>query len=109
MGKWATYQKRGGGSIFGQIAAPGASSYSVGTITTTTIPLTRVDPIPTGADSMVAQAWNVATGLPVLSQTVGSGALNGLTTGTQYRFRVAWFRGAVQVSDWSPTAVATTL
>lgn len=106
MGKWATYQKRGGSEAYGQLAAPGPSGgdWTIGAPTTTTIPVTRVAPIPSGATGMNFRAISNATGLVIAE----SGTLTGLTTATTYRVAAAWWNGAQRVSEYSAATLVTT-
>lgn len=110
MGKWATYQKRGGSNIGGggliMLAAPGPSGgdWTIGAPTTTTIPTTRVAAIPSPATQMIFRAINNATG----AVTQESGALNALVTGTTYRVAASWFSAAGRISDYSPATLVTT-
>jgi hypothetical protein len=108
MGKWATYQKRGGSDQFGALPAPGPSGgdWTIGAPTTTTIPFTRVAVIPSGATQMLARAINNATG--AIASAFSGSPISSLTTGTTYRVQTAWFNGAVQVSEASPSTLVTT-
>jgi hypothetical protein len=111
MGKWAQYRKRGTNVQQGSLAAPVAGQFTVGTPTTTTIPVTRVASIPLGADDMVARAIVAATGTIGATQAGAGGTnltLTGLVSATAYRVYVAWFNGVVRVSDWSISTPATT-
>jgi hypothetical protein len=107
MGKWATYQRRGGSSMFGSLAAPGPSGgdWTIGTVTATTIPTTRVAPVPSGAVSMLFRAINNVTG--AVTQPFNT-SIAGLTTATAYRVQAAWFNGTQQVSEASPATLVTT-
>lgn len=100
MGKWATYQRRGGGALFGSIAAPGpaptdwtAVTGGVGVIT-----VTRVAAIPSPATVMIFRAIDTTTNLVAAS----SGTLTGLVSGRAYRVQASWFGPLGQLSDWSP-------
>lgn len=109
MGKWATYQKRGGSDAFGALPAPGPSGgdWTIGSPTTTTIPFTRVAVIPGGATQLLARAIKNSDGS--LASAFSGTPISSLTTGTQYRVQTAWFNGAVQVSEASPSTLVTTL
>jgi hypothetical protein len=104
MGKWATYQKRGGSNFFGSIAQPGPSGgdWTIGTPAAGAIPVTRVAAIPSGATQMLWRAINNATGVQAIAF---SGSLSGLTPGTTYRIQAAWFNGSQQVSEASPATL----
>lgn len=106
MGKWSTYQKRGGAVAFGSVAQPGPSGgdWTIGTPTTTTIPVTRVAALPASATGMNFRAINNTTGLVVAE----SGTLTALTTGTIYRVAAAWWNGAIRVSEYSAATLVTT-
>lgn len=108
MGKWATYQKRGGSEAFGSLPQPlGApTDWTIGAPTTTTIPLTRVAAIPAGATAMLWRAIKNSDG--TLGSPFNGSPLSGLTTGTQYRVQAAWFNGAQQVSEASVASLVTT-
>jgi hypothetical protein len=102
MGKWATYQKRGGQAAFGMMAAPGpaptdwtAVTGGVGVIT-----VTRVAPIPTGATGMNWRAIDTTTNLVTVNW---AGSLVGLVSGRPYRVQASWWNAAVMVSDASPS------
>lgn len=100
MGKWATYQKRGGSNAYGSIAAPGpaptdwtAVTGGVGVIT-----VTRVAALPSPATSMLFRTIDTTTNLQV---TLGATA-TGLVTGRSYRVQAAWFGPMGQLSEFSP-------
>jgi len=104
MGKWATYQKRGGQQAFGTIAAPGPAPTDFTAVTGGfgVITVTRVAGIPAGASGMNFRA------IRLLDGTVGqnwNGVLTTLTSGNVYKVQAAWFNGAVQVSDASPVVL----
>lgn len=106
MGKWAQYSKRGSALLFGSIPAPAIADFTIGSPTATTIPVTRVAPIPAGSTAMLWRATNNATG--VLAAAYTGSPISGLVTATQYRVQAAWFNGSQQVSDSSPAVLVTT-
>lgn len=106
MGKWATYQKRGGSQTFGLLSAPGPSGgdWTIGAPTATTIPVTRVAAIPAPATQMIFRAINNATGLVIAE----SGTLTGLVTATTYRVQSSWWNAAGRISEYSPATLVIT-
>lgn len=106
MGKWATYQKRGGSPQFGVMAPPNpppvgftALTGGVGVIT-----VTRLDAIPGGATQMLFRAIDSTTNLVAVNY---NSTLTGLVSGRVYKVQAAWFNGAIQVSDASVAATPT--
>jgi|KBSMisStaDraftv2_1062788.scaffolds.fasta_scaffold156327_2 hypothetical protein len=101
MGKWATYQKRGGGAIFGSIAAPGPAPTDFTAVTggVGVITVTRVAAIPSGATGMNFRAIDTTTNL--VAQDF-NGTLTGLISARVYKVQAAWFNGALRVSEASP-------
>jgi hypothetical protein len=101
MGKWATYQKRGGTSFFGSISAPGPSpgDWTAATGGVGVINVTRFAGLPSGASQMLYRAIDTTTQLVAVpfNQT-----LTGLVSGRAYKVQSAWFNGGVQVSEASP-------
>lgn len=105
MGKWATYQKRGGSNVFGNVLQPlgaptdwTAVTGGVGVIT-----VTRLAGIPGGATQMLWRAIDTTTNIVALN---GNATLTGLVSGRAYRVQASWWNGTVLVSDWSlPTTV----
>lgn len=104
MGKFAQYRKRGSAPQFGSMAAPADADWTIGVTTSSTIPTTRVAPIPAGATSMLWRAIVAATGVA----GAYTGTLSGLLSATQYKVQAAWFNGAQKVSDDSAVKLATT-
>lgn len=105
MGKWATYQKRGGSNQFGSIAAPGpaptdftAVTGGVGVITVTRVAAT---PSPATGGSQGGMFFRAIDNTNNQVTVNGSSTLTGLVSGRQYRVSAAWFGAAGQLSDWS--------
>jgi hypothetical protein len=100
VGKWATYQKRGGNSFFGMLTQPGpsgvdwnASTGGVGVIT-----VTRLANLQVPAVALNYRAIDTTTNL-VAAQ---GGTLTGLVSGRAYRCQAAWVTAAaIPISDWS--------
>lgn len=101
MGKWATYQKRGGSNFFGSIAAPGPAPTDFTAVTggVGVITVARVAAIPNGATSMLFRAKDNTTNLVTIAY---SSSLTGLVSGRSYNVQAAWFNGPIQVSEGSP-------
>jgi hypothetical protein len=101
MGKWATYQKRGGSNMFGSIAAPGPAPTDFTAVTggVGVITVTRVAPIPGAATQMLFRAIDTTTNLVTVPY---NGILTGLVSGRAYRVQAAWWNGSQQVSEASP-------
>lgn len=101
MGKWATYQKRGGCQQFGTMQPLGAppTSWSAVTGGAGVITVTRFDPIPSGATGVNYRAIDTTTNLVA----VISGSLTGLVSARVYKVQAAWYNGSLPVSDWSPS------
>jgi hypothetical protein len=100
MGKWSTYQRRGGSSLFGTMAAPGPAPTDFTAVTggVGIITVARVAPIPSGATTMLFRAIDTVTNVP----GAFTGTLTGLVSARPYRVQATWFDGARQVSDPSP-------
>lgn len=111
MGKFATYQKRGGSGFMGPLTAPRAADFSVGTITTSAIPINRGIGFPGGADGAAVMDVKVSDGTPIVQAPTAATPIanSGLTTGTQYRVYVSWYNGTARVSDWTLVSTSTTL
>lgn len=94
-----------GGMGFGP-AAP--TNLTVGTVTSTTVPLTWTAPSPT-PDSYVVQSStdNGASWTDVASPSTATATISGLTTATTYKFRVAAVKNTVR-GDYSAVVSATT-
>ena len=101
MGKWATYQKRGGSNLFGSVAEPAAAPTDFTAVTggVGVITVTRVAAIPSGATGMNFRAIDTTTQLVTVNW---NGTLTGLVSGRAYKVQAAWFNGAMQVSGASP-------
>lgn len=101
MGKWATYQKRGGSNMFGTFAAPAAAPTDFTAVTggVGVITVARVAAVPTGATAMLWRAIDTTTQLVA---SAFNGTLTGLVSGRAYKVQAAWFNGAMQVSEASP-------
>lgn len=105
MGKWATYQKRGGNSFYGAMATlrPAPVGWSAITGGAGAITVTRFDSLPAGATGNNYRTIDQVTQLAVLH----GATVTGLVSGRIYKVQAAWFNGTVQVSDWSePVLVA---
>lgn len=104
MGKWATYQKRGGQAQFGIMAPPGPppGDWTAVTGAVGVINVTRFVGVPSGATQMLFRAidqTNQSVPLP------GNTVLTGLVSGRAYKVQSSWWNGAIAVSDWSPGIV----
>lgn len=101
MGKWATYQKRGGSNQYGTLAAPGVSGvdWSATTGGVGVINVTRLAGLATGATGMNYRAIDTTTQLVTVNW---NGSLTGLVSGRAYKVQAAWFNGATQLSEASP-------
>jgi hypothetical protein len=111
MGKYAQYLKRGRNLQQGFLTAPALADFTLGVATATTVPVTRVPNIPTGADGLGSIAVLAAGGGPaIMGPTTAASPFNqsGLVTATTYNIRVAWFIGATRISDYSPPRSVTT-
>lgn len=99
MGKWATYQKRGGSNFFGSVATlnPPPTGWTAVTGGVGVITVTRFDAIPAGATGANYRAIDTTTNLVAAL----SGTLTGLVSGRVYKVQAAWYNGAQQVSEWS--------
>lgn len=104
MGKYATYQKRGGSGQYGSLAAPQPAPTDF-TLTSTLagrVESTRLAALAAGATGFNYRVVDSVTG----AATVYAATQTGLVTGRVYRGQAAWFNGAIQVSDWSaPTNI----
>lgn len=102
MGKWATYQKRGGSNLYGSVLAPGAAPTDWTAVTggVGVITVTRVAAIPSGATQMLWRAIDTTNNLVPLT---GNATLTGLVSGRAYKVQASWFNGGTAVSDWSPS------
>lgn len=101
MGKWATYQKRGGADQYGQLAAPGASGGDWSAVTggVGVITVTRFAALQSPATGMNYRAIDTTTQLVTVNW---NGSLTGLVSGRAYKCQAAWFNGAQQLSEASP-------
>lgn len=104
MGKWATYQKRGGSGQQGSLAAPGPAptDWTAVTGAAGVITVTRVAAIPAGATAMLWRAQDTTTNVMT---NFGNSTLTGLVSGRAYKVQASWFNGALLVSDWSAATV----
>lgn len=111
MGKWAQYQKRGGARITGNMSAPIAGNFTIGTVTTTTIPVNRVAAIPAPATQAgVLVVHNLSGAVAFENNAAGTPiTATGLTSGVTYRVYAAWFANNVRLSDWFLVALQATL
>lgn len=112
MGKWSQYSKRGSARHHGALVAPLLADFSTGTITTNQINVNRTPAFPSGATGFIAQAQLQSGGAIVSNSPLTTGfiaPITGLTPVTAYRWRVAWFNGSNQVSDWGPWTNASTV
>jgi hypothetical protein len=102
MGKWATYQKRGGQIMFGLLPPPNAAPTGFTAVTggVGVITVTRVDAIPAPATNMFFQAIDNTTQVPA---NTWNATLTGLVSGRAYRVRASWFGPSGQISDGSAT------
>lgn len=100
MGKWATYQKRGGSNFFGSLQVPGPAPTSWTAITggAGVITVTRFDPLPSPATSMLFRAIDTTTGLVTVNW---NSTLTGLVSARLYKVQAAWFGPSGQLSDAS--------
>lgn len=101
MGKWSTYQKRGGSGFIGSMAPPGVANggdWTLGVGAVGAINVTRNASIPTGATAMLWRAKDTTTNLMTAT---GNTVLNGLVSGRVYAVQAAWWNGAQLMSDWS--------
>lgn len=110
MGKWATYQKRGGSAAFGSLQAPDAAPAGFTAVTggVGVITVSRVQSTPSPATGG-AQNGMFFRAIDTTNQTVtvnGQSTLTGLVSGRTYKVQAAWF-GNGQLSEWSaPILVA---
>lgn len=112
MGKYAQYLKRGSAAQQGNNVAPATSNFTIGTTTSTTIPVNQATTRPPGVDGFVARALLTSTGKFVAASPITSGTvatITGLVTATAYSVQIAWYSGSTQVSDYSASLPATTL
>lgn len=112
MGRWAKARRNGGPNSGGLQAAPVLADFSLGVVTSTTIPVNRAGAIPAPADRWGIMVINQATRV-VSFQNIAAGTpitATGLVTFTTYEVRIAWFRSPTleRVSEWSPPFVTTT-
>lgn len=109
MGKWATYQKRGSAPFFGTIPQFPLTGFSVTLPTVNGFTVGRTTPIPEPADSYGARFRTTAGGAWVnTAQSTGNIVVNTAASLTDYTVQAAWFKGTVQLSDWSPVRTITT-
>lgn len=111
MGKWAQYQKRGTARASGPLGAPSGADWSVGTPAVPATPINRIAAIPSGADAWSPQSQLASGGAIISNGAIASGTPLNVGTpvaATAYRVRIAWFRGTLQVSDWSDWKPCTT-
>lgn len=101
MGKWATYQRRGGTNFLGIMAAPGPSGTDWSAVTggVGVITVTRLAGLQAGTTGMNYRAIDTTTQLVTVNW---NGSLSGLVSGRAYKVSAAWFNGATIVSDASP-------
>lgn len=105
MGKWASAKRVGSNVMAGRVPEPPAASFSIGSVTATTIQVNRSGAYPTGVLAYQAMAVKVtapAGGVTLSPITNGSSInITGLTTGTQYNVYVAWGDNTSRISEWT--------
>lgn len=101
MGKWATYQKRGGAAQFGILAQPTASGvdWTIATGGAGVILVTRLSGLPAPATNLLFRAIDTTTNLVAVNY---NSTLTGLVSARVYKVQAAWFGVAGQLSDASP-------
>lgn len=112
MGKWARARRTGSNKSYGTQPAPTLADFSIGTVTATTIPVNRLNPIPSPADRWGLLVVVKATG--AVAFTLGLSAATpitatGLVTATTYTVRICWaLASGLRVSEFSPSVDVTT-
>lgn len=111
VGKYASQLKRGSVWSFGALPAPGLADFSLGALTSTTIPVNRIAGFPGEADRWGILVVNAATGAVAFTNIAAGTPITatGLTSGQTYRVQIAWFISGslARVSAWSPAQTAT--
>lgn len=102
MGKWSTYQRRGGGPPHLFPAPIEGLQWTIGVVTSMTVDATR-QPFPAGISQWRIRVTTLA-GAVVTTGTFSSlvtVARGGLTPATEYILQAQWGVGGVAVSPWS--------
>lgn len=111
MGKFATYLKRGNAGQpfqFGQFPDGG---WTFAGLSTTSFRASRLAGFFTGYNQWSIR-WRPTAGGAFIQETPSAVTqidVLGLTPATSYTAQAAFFNNGVQVSDWSPVKVASTL
>lgn len=111
MGKFSQYSKRGSAPGTGFLQAPRAVDWHLAGPGATSVNAHRDTNIPAGADAWATMIQLASTRAIVFTSAATSATpINNTTlvTLTNYLARAAWFKGTLQVSDWSDVIAFTT-
>lgn len=109
MGKWAQYMKRGSAALAGILPAPVVGDFTMGTPTTSSVPVTRNTAPPTPATTVYWAALNSITGAVANtgSSASASFSVTGLSSGSTYNLIFSWGNAVNRLSDWGPKYFVT--